>query len=255
VPLATGSQTAGSVNRPASYCGVLGYKPSFGLFAREGMKPLAPSLDTAGLFGRSVRDLALAAGVLGLPDGVALLDAPPRIAFARTGLWSRVETDAQRAILSLGIEEVELPGYEELADAHKTIQFYESAVSLAPELARAPELLSDELRAALEEGAAISAVDYQVARRVAAERGPAVASVLGRYDGLLTPSATGVPPLGLEFTGDPLFCRVWTLIGAPAVSIPLAWTEERLPVGLQVVGAPGADRTVLAAAEWLTRAG
>ena len=267
VPLATGTQTAGSVNRPASYCGVLGYKPTFGLIPLDGIKQLAGSLDTVGLFARSVADLELTAGVLAGGELPGAIDAggPRRFALARTSMWDRVESAAQRAIeiaieqlqaAGAAIEDVELPtAYERLVTAQTTIQFYESAAALAPELESASSLLSDPLRDALAEGAKIEPARYNSAKRAAAELAPEVLGILGRFDGLLTPSATGVPPLGLEFTGDPLFCRTWTLIGAPCVSLPLAWTADRLPVGLQLVGAPGGDATTLAAADELMRSG
>jgi Asp-tRNA(Asn)/Glu-tRNA(Gln) amidotransferase A subunit family amidase len=267
VPFATGTQTAGSINRPASYCGVVGFKPSFGSLPREGVKLLAPSLDTVGLFARSVTDLELVNRVL-LAGSGPLASAPspprqPRLAFPRTPLWDQVEPAAQRAIESAmqqltsseaKIEEIELPpGYQDLVEAQTTIQLYESAVSLAPELEAASELLSDELREALLEGAAIAPERHRSAKRVAATLGPPLIALLDAYDGVLTPSATGIPPLGLDFTGDPVFCRVWTLIGAPSVSVPVAWTAERLPVGLQVVGAPGRDERTLATAGRLMR--
>ena len=264
VPLATGLQTAGSVNRPASYCGVLGYKPTFGLIPRAGIKLLASSLDTVGVFARSVRDLELAAAVLTgapLPMAGSGPGFPRRLALART-LWDRVEPEAQQAIevavdqlrgAGARIDEIELPAFEALVCAQRTIQFYESAAALAPELESSPSLLSAPLREALIEGAAIEPARYAAARRDAAQLAPALVEIVGQFDGVLTPSATGVPPLGLEFTGDPLFCRVWTLIGAPCVSLPLAWTTDRLPVGLQLVGVPGSDAATLAAADQLMR--
>ncbi len=150
------------------------------------------------------------------------------------------------------IEDVALPdGFETLVQAQTTIQMYESAVSLQPELSSSPELLSDALRSALVEGAAIPPERYVAARRDAAELGPTLIQLLADYDGVLTPSADGVPPVGLEFTGDPLFCRVWTLIGAPSISLPLAWTESGLPAGLQLIGAPRTDARLLATADRL----
>jgi len=266
VPLATGSQTAGSINRPASYCGVIGYKPTFGTFPRDGVKLLAHSLDTVGLFARSVADLRLAAGVLA--PGAPALEAPPRpehaaprLALMRTPHWTRVEPAARAAIEAVAgaaaragarVEEIEPPAeFAELVAAQTKIQWVEAAENLAPELAAAPERLSDELRTALEDGAAMPRERYADAKRAVAEHGPAMAAVLARFDGVLTPSASGVPPVGLYFTGDPLFCRVETAIGAPSVSVPLAWTPERLPAGLQVIGAPSSDARTLACAEWL----
>jgi Asp-tRNA(Asn)/Glu-tRNA(Gln) amidotransferase A subunit family amidase len=264
VPLATGTQTAGSVNRPASYCAVLGYKPTFGLIPRNGIKPLSDSLDTVGLFARSVADLELAGSVLAggaLPSIGEPGTRELRIALARTSRWDRVEPAAQAAIegalerirgAGVAIGEIELSSaFDELLAAQTTIQFYEAAVSLADEAQSSPSLLSRPLRDALGEGARIEPARYEAAKRMAAHSAPALREILARFDGVLTPSATGVPPLGLDFTGDPLFCRTWTLLGAPCVSLPLAWTADRLPVALQLVGAPRSDTSVLAAAKRL----
>ncbi|MBV9917869.1 MAG: amidase [Solirubrobacterales bacterium] len=258
VRLATGSQTAGSINRPASYCGVVGFKPTFGRLPRGGVKPLAGSLDTVGLFAASVRDIELAL--------TAILDVPPappspagaaaRLGFARTPLWSQIEPEAAAAIEATseaaGATQLELaPGFLELVQAQTTIQYYETARSLAPELEHSPQLLSEELRMALDDGARIAEAGYATAKRTASALGARLVDTLDAYDGVLTPSTTGVPLLGLDFTGDPVFCRVWTLIGAPCVSLPLAWTGGGLPAGLQLVGAPGRDFELLAAARSL----
>jgi amidase len=252
VPVATGTQTAGSVNRPASYCGVVGYKATFGALPTDGIKPLAPTLDTVGLLARTAADLTLVIGaLLGWSQDTPPRSARPRIAFARTPLWDRVEPDCaaalERAIEALGdIVEVGLPdGFEELTDAQTLVQSFEAARSLAEELATTPDLLSDELRAALENGARIPADAYTAALQTRERLGPALVDLLGRYDGVLAPSTTGVPPVGLGHTGDPVFARAWTFVGAPSVSIPLARTRDNLPAGLQLVGAPGSDRRLL----------
>lgn len=261
VPLATGTQTAGSVNRPASYCGVVGFKPTFATIPREGTKLMAPSLDTVGLFAGSVADLRELFAVLGGAAAGGSVASPPRLAWAATECWDAVEPDAAAATRAwldaargagVAIDSIELPGYAALARAQEAIQRYESARSLAPELASSASRLSDALRAALRGGAAIPPTEYEDHRDTASRLRPALVAALAGYDGVLTPSATGVPPVGLAFTGDPLFCRVWTLAGAPSLSLPLVWTAG-LPVGLQLVGAPGADAEVLRAGEWLTR--
>jgi Asp-tRNA(Asn)/Glu-tRNA(Gln) amidotransferase A subunit family amidase len=239
------------------------------------VKPLAASLDTVGLFARTVADLRLFTAVLAGPD----LDDPtvrraqplaasgdeerraPRIGLARTPHWDRVEPDAQAAIEAVVqaadaagaiVEELALPGrFEDLIAAQTTIQWVESANALALELETAPEQLSEELLAALHEGGAIGLERYQSARRTTSELTPQLADILLDYDCLLTPSATGVPPTGLGHTGDPLFCRAWTAIGAPCISLPLAWTPSGLPAGLQLVSAPFHDGRALASAAWL----
>ena len=262
VALATGTQTAGSVNRPASYCGVLGYKPTFGRFDRGGVKLLAPSLDTAGLFAADIEDLALAAGVLGVSQAAAtrVSTQPLRLAIARTPLWGRVEPEAAEAIehwlaaareAGQMIDELDLPGYERLAEAQKTIQFYESARSLVLELTEHAPRLSPALRGALEQGWAITTAAYRAAQRQTGALRSAIVQRLHPYDAVLTPSASGVPPRGLPFTGDPMFCRLWTLIGTPSLSLPLVRTPLGLPVGMQLVGAPDSDLRVISSARRL----
>jgi Asp-tRNA(Asn)/Glu-tRNA(Gln) amidotransferase A subunit family amidase len=150
------------------------------------------------------------------------------------------------------VEEIELPrAFPDLVAAHATIQWIESAAALAPEFASAPSLLSDELREALIDGAARPVEAYREAKLTAAELTGPITTLLGRFDAVLTPSATGVPPTGLAFTGDPRFCRAWTLLGVPSLSVPLAFTAAGLPAGVQLVGAPFRDGRVLASASWL----
>jgi len=268
VPVATGTQTAGSINRPASYCGVIGFKPTFGLIPVEGIKPVAPSLDTAGVLGSRLDDVVKLAAVLAgrswhAGPGEAAVSGGdwPRIAFAQTPLWDQVESQARSELLAvarrLAAEAVELPQtYTELVTAQATLQMYEAARSLACEHAQHRELLSDALRDALDAGAALSIRARDDALRTRDTFAPALIGVLQQFDGVLTPSATGVPPLGTRSTGDPLFARVWTLIGAPSISLPLAWTASpRLPVGLALVGAPNTDERLLRAAAALLERG
>ncbi|OJU83095.1 MAG: hypothetical protein BGO11_14115 [Solirubrobacterales bacterium 70-9] len=266
VPLALGTQTAGSVNRPASYCGVLGYTPSAGLYDRTGMKLMSETLDSVGVFGRSTVDLGLVDEALtGVGRRVGAASRTPRVGFAPTPFWPRLDEDAATSIETwvegacgiglLTATDVDLPGYESLAVAHETIQRYESARSLGPEVARAPELLSYPLRATLLAAGRIPRRVYDRARAEALVYAPALAAALGKYDGVIVPSTTGVAPRGLDFTGDPLFCRAWTLLHAPAISLPLVRSAAGLPVGLQIVGRPGGDADLLAAAETVCLAG
>jgi amidase len=258
VAVATGTQTAGSINRPASYCGVIGYKPSFGSIPMDGVKPLAPSLDTAGVIGRDLALVVRCAAAMARRELGGASPAPARIAFARTPLWDRVEPDAREAIErvagGVSCDEVEIPGwFEELVSAQATLQLYEGARSLAREYEQSREQLSGVLLEALEAGRAVTPRARDDAERIRAELGPELFELLRGFDAILTPSATGVPSLGTHTTGDPLFARAWNLIGAPSISLPLAWTESpRLPVGLQLVGAPRADARLLAAAGSIT---
>jgi Asp-tRNA(Asn)/Glu-tRNA(Gln) amidotransferase A subunit family amidase len=246
VRLATGTQTAGSINRPAGYCGIVGFKPSFGRLSREGVKVLSPALDTVGYLAASVADVQRA---LGRPVRGARPDAG-RIAFLQTPDWELIAPEARSAIeavaKSMALPQVAAPdGYTELREAQRTIQLYDSARALAGDFERNAEMLSGELRAALVEGSALGNEDRAHADSALRRHAPALTDWLGGFDAVLTPSADGPPPEGLEFTGDPRFSRVWTLIGAPCLSLPLAWTTDRLPVGVQLVGAPGADDLVL----------
>jgi Asp-tRNA(Asn)/Glu-tRNA(Gln) amidotransferase A subunit family amidase len=269
VPLATGTQTAGSLIRPGSYVGVYAYKPTFGAFPRGGVFPLSASLDTVGLFASTISDIALAARVLGgtqMREPTIRFAQPfdrepsqmlvaPRLGLVRTPWWADIEPEAQGAIetaigelraAGVSVEEAQVDSeLAALAAAQRTIQVVESATSLGDELRSSPDLLSDELREALVEGAAIPLERYEAARVTVGELAWAVGSLLARFDAVITPSAHGVPPIGLAFTGDPLFCRAWTAIGVPCLSLPLAWTEERLPAGLQLVGRCNRDGELL----------
>jgi amidase len=256
VPLATATQTAGSTIRPGSYCGVLAYKPTFATFPREGVYQLSPALDTVGVIARSVEDLRLVAG---LPAAGERCE-DPRIAFVRTPWWQSIETDArfaiERALTGLqasdvAVSELELPELEELADAQLTVQLVESASSLGVELDAHPELLSQAIREAIVTGRQIPAQRYRRAIISRDAHAVPLEASLAAYDAIITPSAHGTPPRGLDQTGDPLFCRPWTLMGLPCVAVPLAWTPDRLPVGLQLTGPRGSDARLLATAEAL----
>ena len=274
VPLATGTQTAGSIIRPAAYCGVFGLKPTFGVAPLAGTLPTAASLDTAGVFARSAEDLELAFGAISAaPAGLGSARASrptapppetaqaPRLGFLRIG-WEAIEEAARRAIeryleaaaaAGAQIEETELPvAFELLVEAQMTIQRVETAAALGAEADWHGEHVSPALRAFIAEGRAIAPERYLAARRLADEQRWLWSDRIERFDAVLAPSTLGVPPLGLESTGDPLLCRAFTLLGGPALALPGAWTPERLPVGLQLLGAPHSDRAVLAVARWLS---
>lgn len=264
VPLAFGTQTAGSVVRPASFCGVVGYKPSFGAVARSGVKLVAESLDTLGAFGRSVADAALLIGALTRRADLLELprvEGPVRIGLCPTHDWSRAGPEvraameeAERRLASRGalLRTVALPEtFAPLGEAHETILGYESAQSLAHERRAHAERLTPRLRAALAAGARVTPARYDAARRLARTCRRSVAAAFGDCDVLLAPSATGEAPAGLESTGDPVMNRVWTLLHVPCVSVPVAHGPRGLPVGLQVIGRRGEDARTLAAAAWI----
>jgi Asp-tRNA(Asn)/Glu-tRNA(Gln) amidotransferase A subunit family amidase len=259
VPLAFGTQTAGSVIRPASFCGCVGYKPTFGLIDRTGVRPFADSLDTVGVFATTVEDAAFFASVVAGRPNLHIGDEAfrPRIGLARTHAWEAAEPATATALdeaaarlrtAGLEVREVALPErWRGLPEAQKTIMAFEAARTHAPEMLTVPERLSVKLREHLELGAAIAAEDYDAAKALVVEARAGFGEVLDGLDVLLTPSAPGEAPVGLEATGDPVFSRIWTALGVPCISVPGLVGPSGMPVGLQVVGRWGNDRRALAA--------
>ena len=264
VPAALGSQTAGSVIRPASFCGVVGFKPSFGALDLRGVHPLAPSLDTLGFFVRSVEDVPWMTAALqgGLPP--ATLELPrrlPRLGLCRTDQWPRAGPGTQRLVeqaaarlerAGCSVREVEL-GVDGLADAQADIMSAEAAGALRVERQSNDAQLSDRLRSFLREGETCPPERLRAARELAQRGRRAFEALFDQVDALLTPAAAGEAP-ALDTTGDPAFCRIWTLLGAPCASLPLLEGPAGLPIGLQLVGARGRDAQLVAAAAWIEQA-
>jgi Asp-tRNA(Asn)/Glu-tRNA(Gln) amidotransferase A subunit family amidase len=278
VPLALGSQTAGSVIRPGAFCGVYAFKPTHGLIPRTGALQLSRTLDHIGLFARSIDDLALLAEQLtghdaGDPDthprariafqGIATEEPPipPTLAFIKTPHWERVDPDAKEAygelIEALGdrVEEVELfPSAAQAWDWQRTIMEAEMAANLEPLWLAGKDQLSERLRGLIERGLETRAVDHQRAVRNAARVVESFDELfMERYDAILTPPALGTAPKGLGATGDPVFCVLWTLLGMPAVTLPLMKGANGLPLGVQLVGRRNFDARLLRTARWLER--
>ncbi len=257
VPLAFGTQTAGSLIRPASYCGIVGYKPTFNLLPRAGVKPGADSFDTVGVYGRSVEDVAFfAAALTGRSDLETKAIRKPRIGLCRTYEWDRAQPEMRQALEDaarrLGAKDAELPRpFEGLRASHTAILWYEVARSLADEYSRFPELLDPALRERCAAGFALDAQEYLRARQHAARCRANLAEAFGDCDVLLAPAATGEAPAGLASTGDVSMNVVWTLLHAPCVSVPAANSPNGMPLGLQVVGRIGDDARTLACAEWI----
>ncbi len=256
VPLAFGTQTAGSVIRPGSYCGVVAYKPTYNTLPRAGVKPNADSLDTVGVYARSVEDVAFFVSALtGRGDLGATIDRP-RIGMCRTWEWERVQPEMaaafETAAKRLDAPEARLPeAFKGLRAAHACILGFEGARCLADEYRRFPELLDPRLHKRCEDGYAIEWRDYAAARQLAARSRCALDEVFGDYDVLLAPAATGEAPLGLSSTGDVTMNVVWTLLHVPCVSVPAARSPNGMPLGLQVIGRIGDDARTLACAEWI----
>jgi Asp-tRNA(Asn)/Glu-tRNA(Gln) amidotransferase A subunit family amidase len=278
VPLALGSQTAGSVIRPAAFCGVYGFKPTHGLIPRTGVLSLSRTLDHVGLFARSLEDLALLGEELvgyderdpdtkpraRVPLRAMAAEEPPiepMFAFIKTPHWERVDPDAKEAyaelVDSLGarIEEVELfPSAAQAWDWQRMIMETEMAANLEPLWLAGKDKLSERLRSLMERGRETRAVDYQrVLRSLPAVRESFDELFIERYDAIVTPPALGTAPKGLGATGDPAFCVLWTLLGMPAVTLPLMRGANGLPLGVQLVGRRNFDGRLLRTARWLEK--
>ncbi len=262
LPLALGSQTAGSIIRPAAYCGVVGFKASLGRVPRAGIKTLSETLDAFGGFGRSVRDAAWLGAVLtGDARLNKALDAelpPQRIGIVRTPEWPQADADiaalfdrlpAALAPIAASIAEVELPAA--LGDwiaLQKRVMAHEMARSLAHEHGRHRDRLGARLLELLDDGMAIDGAQHAADLRQTFAARQAVDRVFESHDVLLAPSATGQAPRGIDATGDPVFCRGWTLLGLPCVHLPTGRGRHGLPIGLQAIGRHAHDHRLLAAA-------
>lgn len=265
-PLAFGTQTAGSIIRPAAYCGVVGYKPTFGLINRNGMKIMSDSLDTVGVIARSVADCALFAGAVSghdLGDPEVKPDRAPHIGICRSPMWEAAapETHAllarvTEALVRAGAraEPRELPELADLVEAHPIVMNNESARALGWELASHRDGISEGLRERLDFGLAQSqaALDKAYAAFERTQRG--FPDALGTFDVLVSPAAPGQAPKGLEWTGDPAFNFIWTSLHVPCVTVPAGTGPDGLPLGIQIVGRQGDDRAVLAWAQWVAAA-
>ena len=262
VPVAFGTQTIGSVIRPAAYCGVVGYKPSFGLLPRVGVKAISDCLDTVGCFTRSVADAAYFVGALArrsLAVGGAM--AAPHIGLCLTAQWPHAQPETRALFEQLGprlsaagaqVRDFALPAlHDGINAAQDVIAAVEMAACLADEHQRFRGLLSQRLRDRLDQGAAIGVADYDAALALARQCRHGFAAAIDGFDVLVVPSAPGEAPAGLTSTGDPVFSRAWSLLHTPSVQVPITSGPHGLPLGLQVVGRIGDDARTLAVAHWI----
>lgn len=264
--LATGTQTAGSIIRPAAFCGVVGYKPSFATISRSGLSLFSETLDTIGGFAKNVADAALFVGVMA---GRADLMQPPMPRTPRFALWQTPDATSADPCVLAELERVAQAaaaagatvetltgdhGWHPLMAAQKTIMAWEGVRALAHERRVHPDLLSDPLRAYLDAAAPMDAATYLAALDTRQTLGAALNAVMAPFDALLTLSAPGEAPLASTGTGDPQFNRVWTLLGGPALHLPTGTGPLGLPIGVQLVGGPGSDQRLLGAAAWLEAA-
>ena len=266
VPIATGSQTGGSVIRPAAYCGIAGFKPSYKLLPTIGMKCFSWSLDTVGLFAANVADVAFATAAISGRDLRVdrATPAAPRVALLRTHIWAEASADMQNAIettaraLEAGgasVKDVALPPMlEDAWRAHPVIQWYEACRALAYEYDNKRDVIGPFIRDNLTEGAKVTHDDYDTARRTVKRARQTLADLMGEYDAILTPSAPGIAPHGLASTGQAIFNRLWTIMGTPCVNVPGLTDAAGMPLGVQIVGRFGRDRAALEAALFTERA-
>ena len=277
VPLALGTQTAGSIIRPASYCGVIGFKPSFGYVSRTGVLPQSAPLDTIGGYARSVEDIALLIDAISGFDATdpdmtpgakpSLVDAltkpmprAPRFAFIKSPAWPNAGEAARRAFETFAsdfkAEVVETPlppDFDGSLRLQQIVQFSDIAKNYGPIADANPDRVSTKLKEIIAEGRTFSAADIAAARAEAEPLYEGLRSILDNYDAILTPAAPGVALKGLEATGSPMFNALWTYLGMPCISLPLLEIDG-LPLGVQLVGGRGGDGDLLRAAKWAMEA-
>ncbi|MDX3907653.1 MAG: amidase [Pigmentiphaga sp.] len=262
VEAAFGSQTAGSLIRPAAYCGVVGYKGSHDAFGLSGIRPLAQSFDSLGIMAREVEPIARIRQVLN-GEAVLPLVVPmraPRLGLCRTRQWGLLEPAARQAVedaakaLAAGganVEAVQLPeSFEEAFDCHGLVMAYEVARNYAFEYSHYADRLSAAFKGLCEKGQAVSHASYRAAKETLGRLKAELGMHLAGFDAWVAPAALGEAPLAVEGTGSPLMCILWTALGAPCLALPVGKGPRGLPLGVQLVAAPGADASLLAVGAW-----
>ena len=275
VPVALGTQTNGSVIRPASFCGVYAFKPSRGLLPRTGVLDQSPSLDEVGVFGRNLDDIAKVAEVMTGDDGhdastarqaprrlfdvaVSQPPLPPKFCFVKTPWWDDVEPEAREAyeafVAHMGdcVEYVELPAIvKNVADWLKTVNDVELAFCLQKEWHNNRDRLSEVLQARMAASMTTTAIDYLAAKDRMTHVMSAFDEYFASYDAILCPAALGTAPLGLQYTGNPIMQTVWSFAGLPSLNLPLMNLSNGLPLGVQAVGAYQNDARLMRSSRWL----
>ena len=275
VPGAIGTQTAGSVIRPAAFCGIYGYKPSFGLISRHRVLQVSRTLDTIGAFARSLEDVALLAqAMMGRDDrdgdtirmsspaiARAASERPPmtpRLAFARTAVWDQADEECRAAFAELAtalpgqITDLDLgPSFAEAHDLQRLICDVETAANLAKEYEAGRDTLSPSLVETIERGRRVSAFDYVRAKTRTGDLHVVLNEIFDDFDAIITPSAKGAARAHHEGTGSPIFAMPWTLMGVPSLNLPLLGNDKGLPIGVQLVGARLQDSRLMRTARWL----
>jgi len=277
VPLAIGSQTNGSVIRPASYCGVVGYKPTKGLISRHLVLQISRALDQIGVFSNTLEDAALISEQLfgydkqdpdtSLSAKPKLLDATkqkpplePIFAYIKLPFMDELDEDAKKGFeeikdeLKGKIDEIELPeGFVDIPEWHKVIMESDMARSFSVEYTKSKHKLSNNIIEAIERGMKYTAVEYNNALSKIDAANIYFKQFFYDYDAILTPSASGEAPKGLKSTGNPIFCTIWTFCGMPCISLPLLQGNNGLPIGVQLVSSLFDDERLFRNASWLTK--
>ncbi len=274
VPLAVGTQTAGSVIRPAAFCGIVGFKPSRGLISRRGVLCQSHTLDTIGVFARSVPDAAMIAQTLAafdsqngqtprptpplLATAESEVPVPPNFGFVKQPAWDRADAETRDGLAEIvellgeQCEEVPLPSsFDHALEIHQLIQVTELAKHFSGYVRKGRDQLSEKLLGAIDEGAGILARDYLAALDWIGVYNAVLDEVFEHFDAIITPAAPGEAPADLTSTGDPAFCSMWTLTGVPAITLPLLSGANGMPMGVQLVGRAGDDARLLRTARWL----
>ncbi len=264
VPLAFGTQTTGSHIRPASYCGIVGYKPSFNMIDRTGLKQLSQSFDTLGVHGRTVQDTSLVVAALAdyrVPDDAWEITGTPKIAFCRTPVWDKADASTQalveEAASRLGdrganVVDLTLPAsFDDLADVHTTLCEFEFCRALTYERTRFPEKISVHLMDRLEHGLRWTREEYESGWHKVARCADLMKHVFSDYDVILAPSAPGEAPRFEDGTGSPIFSQFWTPLGLPCVNVPVLEGPAGLPIGIQLLAPLGEDARALVHADWV----
>ena len=275
VPVAVGTQTAGSVIRPASFCGVIGFKPTRGLISRDGLQPLCETIDQVGVFGRNIEDVALVAQTLIAADDndpttkgvlprhlvdVAISEPPfkPRFVFVKTPFWDKMDPQAREAFDALSevwgesMPTMQLPSAANQAIEHlQTLMDAEFAVAMDDHMKHAGDEVDARTRAIVERGRQVNAYDYLKAKRAIEPVTAGFNELFDHFDAILTPASLGPAPKGLDSIGDPIMNMLWSYTGMPAITLPLLETEDGLPMGIQLVSARHDDARLLRAANWL----
>lgn len=262
VPIALGTQTAGSVIRPASYCGVFGFKPSFGRYPLDGVLETAPHLDTLGFFARSLADIRLVDAVLAADDDDARAVAPSVIGLCRSPAWDEADAAMQQTFFDFaetlraaGLSVIDRPlsaAFDNLGAAQSLIHRHEAFQALGYLRRDHPDAVSTVFRDFIDAGAVDTPSAYRDALALQAQCKALLGEVFDGIDMLLVPGAAGAAPKGLSATGNPAFQRIWTALGVPCLGFPVRWADAGLPIGLQLIGPPLHDRAFLASAAAVT---